>query len=354
MAFATSCTGTFDALHPPSHDLSLTSAAPTSDASTPVRSPPMPDWYILDDKGLDGPYALSELESMLHTGELGTSEKVQEGCEGTPLMVREVEELKAVASQGSRRRRASRARGATDNTWIIILAIFAGIACLGCVIVVPALLLPAVQQARQAARKAQTGNHLQQIALGMHRYHDTHKMFPPGGVFAENGREHHGWPTYLLPFVDEPALYDALDVGRTGWQDPAIGPLLGKEVGYYLNATVSESITPDGLAAIHYSGNNRILFVNSSIRLRDIIDGSSQTMMIGEISAAYPPWASPHNYRDLSLGFGRSERQFGRPTGPGCQVGMADAQVKLISEEIESDVLEAIATHNGREPVSLR
>ncbi len=80
-----------------------------------------------------------------------------------------------------------------------------------------ALLLPAVQAAREAARRAQCSNNLKQLALACHSYHDVHKQFPPGHLrgtataAAANNREAWGWHVFLMPFIEQTALYDQLN-----------------------------------------------------------------------------------------------------------------------------------------------
>ncbi|NLS91984.1 MAG: DUF1559 domain-containing protein [Planctomycetaceae bacterium] len=84
-----------------------------------------------------------------------------------------------------------------------------------------ALLLPAVQAAREAARRSQCTNNLKQIALATHNYHDTHKVFPPAAVWLANygtdsanfrdGGYGATWATMLLPFMEQSALHDQYD-----------------------------------------------------------------------------------------------------------------------------------------------
>ena len=89
-----------------------------------------------------------------------------------------------------------------------------------------ALLLPAVQAAREAARRSQCSNNLKQLGLALHNYHDSFKEFPPGGLWRfGNPWITGGWGApnpergstlmHLLPFVEQSALFDAIDFTST-------------------------------------------------------------------------------------------------------------------------------------------
>ncbi|VAX38047.1 hypothetical protein-transmembrane region and signal peptide prediction, partial [hydrothermal vent metagenome] len=96
--------------------------------------------------------------------------------------------------------RTNKKRGFTVIELIVVSAISASLA---------ALLLPAVQQAREAARRSACKNNLKQIGLAMHNYHDTHRVFPSGYVSVDS-RNQIGWGTFILPFVDQFKLYNAM------------------------------------------------------------------------------------------------------------------------------------------------
>lgn len=108
-------------------------------------------------------------------------------------------------------------RGFTLIELLVVIAIIA---------ILVALLLPAVQQAREAARRTQCKNNMKQIGLALHNYHDTHSVFPPAlnhsgrdssataanQIFAGNDRVMNtpGW-VFLLPFIDQAAAYNQYD-----------------------------------------------------------------------------------------------------------------------------------------------
>src|SRR5437773_558439 len=84
--------------------------------------------------------------------------------------------------------------------------------------VLVALLLPAVQSARESARRMSCMNNLKQIGLALHNHHDAFGTFPPGGVTngtccgTQSGAT---WTIYILPFIEQQMLYDKYDFTQT-------------------------------------------------------------------------------------------------------------------------------------------
>jgi len=94
-----------------------------------------------------------------------------------------------------------RTSGFTLIELLVVIAIIA---------ILIALLLPAVQQAREAARQVQCRNHLKQIGLALHNYHDNANCLPPGWIAAPGGPSRWGWGTLILPYLDQAPLYSSL------------------------------------------------------------------------------------------------------------------------------------------------
>ena len=103
----------------------------------------------------------------------------------------------------------SRARGFTLVELLVVIAIIG---------VLVALLLPAVQAAREAARRMSCSSNLRQLGLAMHSYHDTHKTLPystsawgPDGRVNSDGNRGWSWSSFILPYIEQQATFAQID-----------------------------------------------------------------------------------------------------------------------------------------------
>lgn len=226
-----------------------------------------------------------------------------------------------------------------------------------------ALLLPAVQAAREAARRMQCSNNLKQIALAMHNYHDTYKAFPPAYTVDTDGNRLHSWRTLLLPYLEQNPLYDQIDLDKP-WDAPENRHLADIVIPTY----ACPSHPNEGTSYTHYmvivgsSKNGEDERVPGPLfqgeqppRMRDVIDGTSNTILVVEVKDSQTSWMEP---TDLSM----DQMQMiinGGSTDPGShhhggmQVALADGSVRFIAETIDRDTWRNLITRDDGVPVSL-
>ncbi len=182
-----------------------------------------------------------------------------------------------------------------------------------------ALLLPAVQAAREAARRSQCTNNVKQLSLAMHNYHDTHKQFPPGSmrwtapfVGSSWQSSHVSWICLILPFIEQSAIHDQINFSDTRpWQSAPAKPgyLLRKvKISGVLCPSDGETIYPNDVVGNNYvacSGASDgvdggrfnvagvrffrgIMLENAKHSFANVKDGSSNTMLVGECLIGRP------------------------------------------------------------------
>lgn len=324
-------------------------------------------------------------------------------------------------------RSGRRARGFTLIELLVVIAIIA---------ILVALLLPAVQQAREAARKTQCRNNLKQIGLAVHNYLDVSTIFVKGGpgislpdaavvnpsattqkTWATTTR-YASWGTLLLPYLDQGNLYNAWDMNRW-YSEPANRALAQTRIPVYICPTNpgANSLKPNGdnpTSTILYGRNDYAgnwgerglrcfpltncannyaeqndtssggrgpmrLLTESAVRIQDILDGTTNTIFIGEApNAIFGEWAGHKNLMDQSAplnGIMSAHPEWSSclasgtisPVGSlGCDTGhqdfhsyhtggafflFCDGGVRWVSQSIDEQVFAALLSRRGNEVV---
>ena len=205
---------------------------------------------------------------------------------------------------------------------------------------------------REIAARMKSSNNLKQVALAAHNYHDANNAFPPGGTFDAQGNALHGWQTLLLPYLEQDNLYKAIDLQKA-WNDPMNAPPLHAVVNMYLHPAGGEQRNEAGFGLSHYAANVRLLGGAKPRTMESITDGTSNTILAGEVPAAYKPWGHPANWRDPALGIHTTPDSFGSPVhSDSVQFAMADGSVRKVSKQVSLATLKALSTPDGGDNVS--
>ncbi|MCH8829960.1 MAG: DUF1559 domain-containing protein [Planctomycetes bacterium] len=297
-------------------------------------------------------------------------------------------------------RRTRLRRGFTLIELLVVIAIIA---------ILIALLLPAVQQAREAARRTTCKDNLHNLALAIHDYAERNRNTFPMGALPRIGSM---WSTAILPDLEQGPLFKTLlfqdggaangrfqaaarikleifrcptqsgDTINLNFSNRAISNYMGNAGSNFINDSLGVPNTSDDFAAgsLHRNG---ILYARSSIKFRDITDGTHQTLLLGEVmfSVRGFGWQGPafnsemdhfHSYSfdiDVSNGSDYSESfcstnalfpinlkrdgnnwgemAFGSFHVGGCHIALCDGSARFVSENISRVIWARLGDRNG-------
>lgn len=216
--------------------------------------------------------------------------------------------------------------------------------------VLVALLLPAVQAAREAARRVQSMNNLKQIALAMHNYHSANKSFPPAATYSADGTPLLSWRVLILPFLGQQQLYKQFHLDEP-WDSPNNKPLIDRMPAAYHNP--SSPGPPNRSSYLVPVGEGSIFGGTKGTSIRQITDGASNTIMIIEVDPnSSVIWTKP---QDLKYDAQRPLQGLGKAHPGGFAGAMADGSVRFISNTIDPRVfLQMLNMADGQPTVPLR
>ena len=211
------------------------------------------------------------------------------------------------------------------------------------IVLVIGLLLPAVHQTREAARKSVSKNNLKQIGLAVLNYEDAHRCLPSGGVIREDGTAMQGWLTMYLPYMDASPDYNRINM-HTAWDSPANLDVTETVRPAYLNPDANSNYTNTGFGLTHYLGNPHLFYRNSSVTFDQMEKGTAHTWVAGEVAGNYQPWAYPFNWRSLGKQLCTGPGSFGFPKWKGGHLLFADGSVSFFSDQTAPEILNQFAS----------
>jgi prepilin-type N-terminal cleavage/methylation domain-containing protein/prepilin-type processing-associated H-X9-DG protein len=272
------------------------------------------------------------------------------------------------------------------RTGFTLIELMVSIAIIG---VLAALLIPAVQASRGAARRTICKNQLHQLALALHMYHEVHRCFPPGSYVMGPSfpmQSGWGWGAMVLPFIEENALYQQINFGLgtgLGSNLPLIATPVStfrcpSEIGSDLISCTPIDAPTFQLASGNYCGSEGILSGMSCVRMAQVTDGLSQTLLLGErlVQPGGPtslpftsawcgqvafadeydlrsvPYLLPDGNHPIN-GSVSDPLCFGSRHPLGANFVLADGSCVFLNDSIDSQVFTALGTPEGGETVNL-
>ena len=211
-----------------------------------------------------------------------------------------------------------------------------------------ALLLPAIQAAREAARRQQSMNNLKQLGLALHNYHDVYGSFPPAVVRDADGKPLYSGRVLLLPYLEQQDLYQSLDLSQE-WDSPRNRSLTHVPLKLFTDPSDRVSELEPKTSYRFVTGSGTMFEDGQAVQITDIQDGVSNTIAMVEMQSGGVQWAQP------------DDADFTRPTSlpPGNHPGgnlvlLADGSVRFLAKTTTGLQLRDLATIAGGQVDTLK
>ncbi len=231
--------------------------------------------------------------------------------------------------------------------WIILLIVGGVLAAIAVLVA----LFPVVSSEREAGRRSRCKNNLKQIGLALHNYHETYGSFPPAYIADKNGKPMHSWRVLILPFLDESQVYKMYNFSKP-WDSPQNQDVLNMmPMMYRCPSEVSQGVTSTTTSYAAAFGPHCVFRDSGRVRIQDIRDGTSNTIMVGEASGAAIPWTKPVDVDVSQFPLVGDPRGFSSEHEGGCQFLLGDGSVRFVSEHTPEPTLRALYTIDGDETV---
>jgi prepilin-type N-terminal cleavage/methylation domain-containing protein len=258
--------------------------------------------------------------------------------------------------------RAARSRAFTLIELLVVIGVIGVLLAIG---------LPVLDTAREASRRSGCANNLRQIGVALQLHHEHHGRFPVGGlewrITNDTTKRQLSWCVFLLPFLEQQAIYDQLDLQRA-FDSPENAPAASQVLSVFICPTSARGTQlVEGRGPCDYGGiyGERILSPNDppkgsmlydrALSAADIRDGLSNTLIVGEdTNWSDGQWINGRNLFDQAFAINAApafENDIRSDHPGGAQVLMASGSVRFLSADLALKPLAALCTRAGGEMI---
>lgn len=236
-----------------------------------------------------------------------------------------------------------------SNTWkwkfavVVFFALPVAI-CSGLIALLVTYALFSVGSIREAARQTHAMNNLKQLGVALHNYQDVYGSFPPAVVEDEDGEALYSGRVLLLPFLEQEALYRSFDLAQA-WDSPRNRWISDTTLKVFQDPS-ADGTNPGRTDYVFITGKGTIFEEGKNVKITDVLDGLSQTMMMVTVNKSGKCWAQPFDF-DLTM-----------PTSlPGTNhsnntlILFGDGSVRAMSTTVPPTEVRAMATAAGGEHI---
>ena len=228
---------------------------------------------------------------------------------------------------------------------------------------------------REHTRRTACKDNLKAIALALHNYHDAYKSFPPAYIADKDGKPMHSWRVLILPYMDEGQCFKNYDYSKPSdapenrdvlekmpdallknydfskpWDAPENRDVL-ENMPSIFSCPSNASAPPNTTSYVGVFGNGCIFDPERPVRIRDVKDGMTRTLMVGEVVDGTIPWTKPEDI-DVSLHPGINKPGgFGSRHEGGCQFALCDGSVKFVQDDTDPETLYHLFHRNDGKPI---
>ena len=231
----------------------------------------------------------------------------------------------------------------------------------------PLIVAPLGTRYRETTGDRMTSRHLSETGQALDQAYEKRGHYPEGALIGPDaeGRDRslHGWMTSLLPYLGEGELFASIDLTKP-YNAVKNQPAMKQRVAAFEAAGGDVTPVESGFAAAHFAGVGGTIDAagqgvvhlgvfdrGSAVHREQIVDGLSNTLIVGEIAHRYPAWGDPENWRMVGSGLNKQPHGFGNAAGTGATFLKADGSVRFFSNRVSSDVLQRLSTRDGNDPV---